>query len=79
MHLVELVANLHTNTWFSLSQEDKIIMTKRGSRQGCRFGVVEVCTSQVLATGHTSLGSTGERRRIFKASKAAAAAAESML
>ena len=39
-HLVELVANLHTHTWFALSPEGRIIVTKRGSRQGCRFGAL---------------------------------------
>jgi len=37
--ITKLVADLHNGTWFVLDQESgKVIKTRLGSRQGCRFG-----------------------------------------
>ena len=39
-HICDLVARLHEDTWFQLQAGGRFIVTRRGSRQGCRFGCV---------------------------------------
>ena len=36
-HICNMVGRLHDQTWFQIEPEGKLIMTTRGSRQGCRF------------------------------------------
>ena len=36
-HICNMVGRLHDQTWFQIEPGGKLIMTTRGSRQGCRF------------------------------------------
>ena len=38
--ICNMVGRLHDQTWFQIESGGKLIMTTRGSRQGCRFGSV---------------------------------------
>ena len=37
-HLRELLAPLHTNSWFCFQESDACLDVRKGGRQGCRFG-----------------------------------------
>ena len=39
-HICNMVGRLLDQTWFQIELEGRLIMTTRGSRQGCRFGSV---------------------------------------
>ena len=39
-HICNMVGRLHDQTRFQIELRGKLIMTTRGSRQGCRFGSV---------------------------------------
>ena len=37
-HVIGLVRSLHTKSWFKFGASPKLIVAKKGGRQGCRFG-----------------------------------------
>ena len=37
-HIVELVASLHSSSWFRVGNSCEFIVSAKGGRQGCRFG-----------------------------------------
>ena len=39
-HLAALVAGLHHDTWFKVDGSGRVIATKLGARQGCKFGAL---------------------------------------
>ena len=52
-HICNMVGRLHDQTWFQIEPEGKLIMTTRGSRQGCRFG--SVIFNAVYGVTHSEL------------------------
>ena len=56
-HICNLVGRLHDQTWFQIEPGGKLIMTTRGSRQGCCFGSVffnAVCGVTLFELSETS-------------------------
>eukprot|EP00973_Karenia_brevis_P044961 6225913-Karenia_brevis.AAC.1 len=37
-HIIELLRSLHSNTWFKHGDCEEAIISRKGVRQGCRFG-----------------------------------------
>ena len=62
-HLVRLVDTLHTNAWFKLDAEGRLVVTRRGSRQGCRFGalIFNCCYAKSLKELEAELTPLGVR------------------
>ena len=39
-HVKDMLASLHTKSWFKVGQSDRFLVVSKGGRQGCRFGGV---------------------------------------
>ena len=37
-HIMELLNSLHSDSWFKVGASEKLIIARKGGRQGCRYG-----------------------------------------